>query len=78
MPEPVWRYELGGYPVLKKWLAYKDAKRRPGEPLTLQEKETFRGIVQRISGLLAMQSKLNALYGRAAVDAWTRQDLGLE
>ncbi len=78
VPEPVWLYELGGYPVLKKWLAYKDTKRRPGQPLTLEEKDSFRGIVQRISGLSAMQSRLGALYGRAASNAWTRQELGLE
>lgn len=31
VPEAVWRYELGGYPVLKKWLGYREAKRRRGK-----------------------------------------------
>lgn len=34
VPERVWHYQLGGYPVIKKWLGYRDAKRRPGRPLT--------------------------------------------
>jgi hypothetical protein len=29
VPEKVWRYELGGYPVIKKWLGYRDRGRRP-------------------------------------------------
>ena len=32
IPERIWRYELGGYPVVKKWLGYRDRGRRPGVP----------------------------------------------
>jgi hypothetical protein len=78
VPEGVWRYELGGYPVLKKWLGYRDAKRRAAEPLTLAEKDSFRGMVQRISALIALYPRLNRLYGLASTNAWTRQELGLE
>jgi hypothetical protein len=28
VPEAVWSYQLGGYPVLKKWLGYRQADRR--------------------------------------------------
>jgi len=28
VPERVWTYQLGGYPVLKKWLSYRQADRR--------------------------------------------------
>jgi hypothetical protein len=33
VPDRVWHYELGGYPVIKKWLGYRDRGRRPGIPL---------------------------------------------
>jgi hypothetical protein len=33
MPEAVWTYQLGGYPVHKKWLGYCQADRRDGNPL---------------------------------------------
>ena len=71
VPEDVWRYELGGYPVLKKWLGYRDARRRNNRPLLLSEKDYFRGMVQRIAALLALRRHLDELYERAAADAWT-------
>ncbi len=37
VPERIWRYELGGYPVLKKWLGYRDTRRRSGRALSLEE-----------------------------------------
>jgi Type ISP C-terminal specificity domain len=39
VPQAVWNYELGGYPVLKKWLAYRRADRR-------DERRWFRSIVR--------------------------------
>lgn len=78
VPEQVWQYELGGYPVLKKWLAYRDARRRSNEPLTLGEKDHLREMVQRIAALLEPQPQLNSLYERASSNCWTRQELGLE
>lgn len=75
VPEDVWRYELGGYPVLKKWLGYRDARRRNNRPLTLSEKDHFRGMVQRIAALLYLRRRLDELYETAAADAWT-VDLG--
>jgi hypothetical protein len=73
IPESVWRYELGGYPVLKKWLGYRDARRRDNQPLTLSEKEHFKNMVQRIAALVSLRVKLNELYGGAAANAWTRE-----
>ncbi len=71
VPEEVWRYELGGYPVLKKWLGYRDARRRNNWPLSLPEKDHFRSMVQRISALLSLRYRLNELYEASAADAWT-------
>jgi Type ISP C-terminal specificity domain/N-6 DNA Methylase len=73
VPESVWRYELGGYPVLKKWLGYRDARRRENRPLTLPEKDHFRSMVQRIAALISLRGKLNELYERAAANAWIRE-----
>lgn len=71
VPEAVWRYELGGYPVLKKWLGNRDARRRDNRPLLLSEKDYFRGMVQRIAALLSLRRRLNELYERVSTDAWT-------
>ena len=78
VPAGVWRYELGGYPLLKKWLGYRKASRRDGRPLTLSEASWFRLIVQRIAALLALHPELDALYQEAASDAWTAEGLGLQ
>jgi len=71
VPSDVWTYELGGYPVLKKWLGYRDARRRDNRPLTLLEKDHFRSMVQRVAGVLALRDQLNSLYERASANAWT-------
>jgi hypothetical protein len=78
VPERVWRYELGGYPVLKKWLGYRDAKRRDGRPVTLAELDHLRGMVQRLAALLLLHAALDAAYEKAAADAFTATDLGLK
>jgi hypothetical protein len=49
VPELVWTYQLGGYPVLKKWLGYRQADRREGQPFTDDERRWFRQIIQRIA-----------------------------
>lgn len=52
VPELVWTYQLGGYPVLKKWLGYRQADRRDGKALTDDERRWFRQIIQRIAANL--------------------------
>ncbi len=77
VPEAVWRYELGGYPVIKKWLGYRDRGRRPGVPLSVQEVEHLRGIVQRLAAALQLHSTLDSLYERVCLDCFSADDLGL-
>lgn len=77
VPERVWRYELGGYPVIKKWLGYRDAKRRPGRPLSLDELDHLRGMVHRIAALLILHDRLDAAYERAIEDPFTGEELGV-
>lgn len=68
VPERIWRYELGGYPVLKKWLGYRDAKRTDGRELTPAEVQHFRSMVQRIAAILVLHPTLDELYAEAAAN----------
>jgi hypothetical protein len=77
VPDLVWRYELGGYPVVKKWLGYRDANRHGGAPLTLAEVEHLRGIVHRLAALLRLREQLDVVYERASTTAFLAEDLGL-
>ncbi|HLY22031.1 MAG TPA: type ISP restriction/modification enzyme [bacterium] len=77
VPREVWRYELGGYPVLKKWLGYRQANRRNNSALSLRELDEFRGIVLRIAALLCLRPALDAAYERVAADAWLLEDFQL-
>lgn len=77
VPRAVWRFELGGYPVLKKWLGYRKAADRSGKPLTAAETRHFRSMIQRIAALLALQPELNRLYDKAKADAMTAEQMGL-
>ena len=77
VPTEVWSFEIGGYPVLKKWLGYRQASRRNEAPMTVAELGTFREMVLRIAALLALRTDLDAAYAEAARDSFTAGDLGL-
>ena len=53
VPAAVWRYKLGGYQVLKKWLSYRE---RPilGRSLRPEEVQHFTDTARRIGALLLM------------------------
>ncbi|WP_192178277.1 type ISP restriction/modification enzyme [Mesorhizobium amorphae] len=78
VPEAVWTYQLGGYPVLKKWLGYRQADRRDDKPLTDDERKWFRQMIQRIAALLALGVELDPLYQQAAANAFTAAELGID
>ena len=61
VPEAVWIYTLGGYPVLAKWLGY-----RKGRVLSLQEAQWLSEIVQRLAALLGMSVVLDEYYETVA------------
>ena len=77
VPELVWTYQLGGYPVLKKWLGYRQADRRDGQPLTDDERRWFRQIIQRVAALLALSPTINELYQEASINCFTSAELGI-
>jgi Type ISP C-terminal specificity domain/N-6 DNA Methylase len=75
IPSDVWQYELGGYPVMKKWLGYRHVSRLGGRPLTLAELDQLRTIAQRIAAVLELRPALDDLQGRFAADAFTADEL---
>ncbi len=77
VPKAVWSYEIGGYPVLKKWLGYRQANRCNGRALTLVERQHFRSMVQRIAALVTLHEVADALYERSAAAAFTAEELGV-
>lgn len=77
VPEQVWRYELGGYPVLKKWLGYRDHGRRPDVSLSMQETAHLRSMVQRLCAVLRLHSSLDSLYESACKDCFSAEELGI-
>jgi hypothetical protein len=79
VPEAVWRYELGGYPILKKWLGSRQGDRNDDQHLSLKEAQYFRSIIQRIATILALHPQIDELYDRvsAANAAYTAEELGI-
>ena len=57
VPAAVWRYKLGGYQVLKKWLSYRE---RPilGQPLRPEEVQHFTDTARRIGAILLATGKV--------------------
>ena len=78
VPEAVWGYQLGGYPVLKKWLGYRQANRIGDRPLTDADRRWFRSMMQRIAALLALGATLDELYQECIADAFTAGDLAIQ
>ena len=53
VPAAVWRYKLGGYQVLKKWLSYRECTIL-ARPLTPAEVQHFTDTARRIAAVLAL------------------------
>lgn len=74
VPPRIWQYELGGYPVIKKWLGYRDRGRRGDQPLSIQEMNYLRNMVHRNAALLVLHSGLDQLYEAASKDSFTTDE----
>jgi hypothetical protein len=68
VPAPVWDFSIGGYPVLKKWLSYRD-QRVLNRALQVEELEEFQKIARRITSILLLNPQLNAAYESTKADA---------
>ena len=76
VPAAVWAYEIGGYPVIKKWLGYRQ-RSRLGRSLELAEARHMRSVVQRLAAILVLAGELDREYEMAAADGFTTDELGL-
>ncbi|MFX0094544.1 MAG: type ISP restriction/modification enzyme, partial [Candidatus Hodarchaeota archaeon] len=56
IPEEVWKFHIGGYAVLKKWL-----KDRKNKTLTIKEISWFRQIIQALKKTIQIQKDLDSL-----------------
>jgi predicted helicase len=68
VPKNVWRYQLGGYPVIKKWLSYRE-KRVLGRALRHDEVLYVTEMARRIAAILLMGPELDANYHAVVADA---------
>ena len=71
VPSKVWKYTLGGYQVIKKWLSYRESALL-GRALRLDEVEYVQQVARRIASLLLIGPELDANYEAVKADlyAW--------
>ncbi|MBL8886297.1 MAG: hypothetical protein JNK16_06520 [Phycisphaerales bacterium] len=70
VPKAVYEMTIGGYPVVKKWLSYRE-KRVLGRALKMEEMIYVTEMVRRLAAVLALSSELDANYAACAKDAIT-------
>lgn len=68
VPSKVWAYSLGSYPVLKKWLSYREGAVL-GRALHSSEVLYFAEVVRRITEILMRGPKLDAAHSASRADA---------
>jgi hypothetical protein len=68
VPLDVWTMTIGGYPVVKKWLSYRE-HRVLGRPLAQEEMTYITEVVRRLKALLLLGGALDANYRAAAENA---------
>ena len=61
VPANVWRYTIGGYQVIKKWLSYRE-KHLLGRGLTPDEVRYVTEMARRLTALIALQPCLDDNY----------------
>ncbi len=69
VPANVWRYTIGGYQVIKKWLSYRE-RALLGRDLKPEEARYVTEMVRRIAALVLMRPELDANYERVKADVW--------
>jgi hypothetical protein len=69
VPANVWRYTIGGYQVIKKWLSYRE-RALLARDLKPEEARYVTEMVRRIAALVLMQPELDANYERVKADVW--------
>ena len=69
VPVNVWRYTIGGYQVVKKWLSYR-GRQLLGRDLKVEEAREVAQMVRRIAAILLLQPQLDENYRRSRDDAY--------
>jgi hypothetical protein len=69
VPSRVWKYTIGGYQVMKKWLSYRE---RPllGRDLKPDEARYVTEMARRIAAILLLEPALDANYERVKADTY--------
>jgi len=62
IPARVWQFRASGYPVLKKWLSYREHNLLGERPLHDQEVRDFQDIARRIAAILLLGPSLDHGY----------------
>lgn len=65
---------MGGYPVIKKWLSYRELKVL-GRPLHLEEMTYIAEVIRRLKAMLFLGEKLDANYREASANTLNLSDL---
>ena len=63
IPVKVWGHTISGYPVIKKWLSYRE-KALLGRSLTVEEARYVTETARRIAALMLLGTKLDENYRR--------------
>lgn len=66
LPKDVWEMTIGGYPVVKKWLSYREHKIL-GRPLRLEEATYVTEVVRRLKALLLLRPELDRGYNNVTL-----------
>lgn len=69
VPAAVWRFKIGGYQVVKKWLSYRE-QGVLGRPLREDEVAYVSEMCRRITAILLMGPELDANYAAVKADVW--------
>lgn len=69
VPAAVWRFKIGGYQVVKKWLSYRE-QGVLGRPLREEEVAYVSEMCRRIAAILLMGPQLDANYAAVKADVW--------
>ena len=69
VPIRVWRYGLGGYSVIKKWLSYRE-RALLGRDLRSDEARHVTDMTRRIAAILLLEPALDENYERVKADTY--------
>ena len=74
VPAGVWKYTIGGYQVMKKWLSYRE-RALLGRDLRPDEARYVQEMTRRIAAILLLEPALDANYARVKAEThpWPRQ-----